>query len=513
MKKNKIKGEALNKLYREAETELKKIPGVVGVGFGYKEKKGRLTKELSLRVYVKKKKADNKVSDKEKIPAEYKGIKTDVLNTFNDKPASCADTTHYDEILGGITITTDDIFFDNGGTLGCLVSLDNEDSRDNIGILSNKHVLDAGLNDRVFHPFFNNPSSIDTLRTENEGVIAKMYNVGTKSNVNFHYPGDSDPTEHPYHIDCATAKVTTSHSSCCPTNCGTKYKPEIKDIGGIRGIRRLQPSDLTDGTPFVVKKIGRRTGLTRGHVVDVNVTYPATGDQKHGTILIAPFEDNCEGLRKFADQGDSGSMILTEQNEVVGLLYSIPDVPSDNDFFGHGIASHIHPVLDFLSCTIITSSESSDSDRRQKAKTDSAHNDQLKKLKQDFISQGPEYKKMYWVLEKNRAEAVRLVNHKRPVTVVWHRNHGPAFVAHFIKNFRNPNHKVPLSIKGTTLPHLLKVMRHVIYEYSSLELKKAIDQYGDQLISCADECSGVHNLLANISKSKQQAPIYHGRNH
>jgi len=502
MGRKKYSSEELNLLFRKAESHFKKFSGVLGVGFGFKEKSGKITENLAFRIYVETKKPLSEISDDEKIPGIFKGIKTDVIHSFNDKLLACEDTQHHDPVVGGITITVDDILFDSGGTLGCLTTLHGESSKDNIGILSNKHVLDRGLNQNVYHPFFNaSGTSIEDIKTRNEGVIAKMYNVGTQSNVNFHYPEDTDPTAHPYYLDCALARVTTSHSSCCPTNCGTKYNPVIEEIGPIKGVRRIQASDIDPASPLIVRKRGRRTGLTSGKVVEVNATY-GSSNPKHGTILVEPLENNCEGLRKFADHGDSGSVVVNENDEVIGLLYSTPDVPGNSPFFGYGIVSHIHPVLDFLNTSIITTSDSGDQQRYLLASKNSKVKS-VNDLKDEFINKNEFCKELYEIFERYRGEVVQLVNHKRPVTILWHRHYGPQFVAHFVKNFNDPNHKVPSEIKNVSLNQLLLVMRKALREYGSKGLKEAIDLYGDQLIEVSGNCTDLETLIFRLTKIEQ----------
>lgn len=502
MKKDTYSRAELNSLFREAEAHFKKFPGVIGVGFGFKEKKGKITDSIAIRVYVETKKEADEIPDSEKIPGLYKGIKTDVVSSFTDELLACADTKHYDPIVGGITITVDDILFDTVGTLGCLTILNNETSKDNIGILSNKHVLDRGLNQSVYHPFFNESGTlINDIKSKNEGVMAKMYNTGTQSNVSFHYPEDSDPATHPYYLDCALAKLTTSYSSCCPTNCGTKYNPEIVEIGPIRGVRRLQPSDIDPATPLIVRKRGRRTGLTRGKVIEVNASYDPS-NAKHGTILIEPIENNCEGLRKFADHGDSGSVVVNDNDEVVGLLFSMPNVPDTSPYFGYGIVSHIHPVLDYLNTTIIVTPQANDAQRYLSEKKDCRLNS-MDELKNAFINKNEFSKELYGVFERYRGEVVQLVNHNRLVTVVWHRHFGPQFVAHFIKNYNDPNHQIPSEINNISLGQLLQVMRNVLTENSSQGLKAALDQYGDKIIEESKNYTDFDTQLSRLSQMDQ----------
>lgn len=64
---------------KKARKELIKLPNVLGVGYGFKEIKGKSTSDLAIVVFVKKKKKPRAVAPEERIQAEYHGIKTDVV--------------------------------------------------------------------------------------------------------------------------------------------------------------------------------------------------------------------------------------------------------------------------------------------------------------------------------------------------------------------------------------------------------------------------------------------------
>ncbi len=68
-----------DKALDKARKELIKLPSVLGVGHGFKEKKGKSTGELAIVVFVKKKKSHGAVDPKERIPANFLGVKTDVV--------------------------------------------------------------------------------------------------------------------------------------------------------------------------------------------------------------------------------------------------------------------------------------------------------------------------------------------------------------------------------------------------------------------------------------------------
>ena len=72
-----------------------------------------------------------------------------------------------------------------------------------------------------------------------------------------------------------------------------------------------------------VYKVGRTTGATEGDVVGIagtgRLTYPTGKAFFAGQLLIEGTPDN-GGL--FSDRGDSGSAILNDQHELVGLLFA-----------------------------------------------------------------------------------------------------------------------------------------------------------------------------------------------
>jgi hypothetical protein len=66
-----------------------------------------------------------------------------------------------------------------------------------------------------------------------------------------------------------------------------------------------------------IKKSGRTTGLTRGTIEQVNVTIRVS----FGADKTALFTDQLLA-GAMSQGGDSGSVVLTEDNEVIGLLFA-----------------------------------------------------------------------------------------------------------------------------------------------------------------------------------------------
>ena len=99
---------------------------------------------------------------------------------------------------------------------------------------------------------------------------------------------------------------------------------------------------ISDIQGKTVYKIGTRTGCKAGKVYSQksvgNLNYEYIGNKKYlNVILIKPHE-----TEKFADSGDSGSLVFYKENEhvhIVGLLFG---TTAD----GGGVACHIKPILD-----------------------------------------------------------------------------------------------------------------------------------------------------------------------
>lgn len=68
--------EEIRRIKDEVESEILEIPGVTGVGIGYKYIGGKKTDEMAIIVYVKEKK---EVPDEDTIPPQIQGISTDVI--------------------------------------------------------------------------------------------------------------------------------------------------------------------------------------------------------------------------------------------------------------------------------------------------------------------------------------------------------------------------------------------------------------------------------------------------
>ncbi len=136
-------------LKKKVSTKLRSIPGVVGVGVGYKVVAGRTTKKLCIRVYVRRKVDEEKLRRSELIPTELRGIETDVIEYREPTPTpGLSPHARWPHLVGGIGIMSWRRNRDAlqrtgnpgamGGTLGMIV-FDKHSGEE--GLVTNAHVV------------------------------------------------------------------------------------------------------------------------------------------------------------------------------------------------------------------------------------------------------------------------------------------------------------------------------------------------------------------------------------
>ena len=304
---------------KELGPSLRAKSNVVATGVGYKVSDGKRTDELCIVCSVTKKLRANQLLSRNLIPALIDGIPTDVIQTGRIRALR---TSRHRPAPGGVSIGHVDI---TAGTLGCLVLKDGE-----LVILSNNHVL-ANSNDASIGDSILQPGPVDGGKSSDR--IATLLDF-----VPINFGGGSVP---PPPSDCPIARAVVSVLNLFARVVGSKSRCQavtvaaaadnlvdaaiatplessavvdnILDIGPIRGVARASLGDA-------VKKSGRTTGLTTGEILQVDVTV----DVSYGAGKVARFVDQLLSGPMSAG-GDSGSAVLNDEDELVGLLFAGSD--------------------------------------------------------------------------------------------------------------------------------------------------------------------------------------------
>lgn len=264
------------------------IYNVIGIGLGSKVTMGINTNEPCIKVLVTKKQPLTKLNSKDIIPKIYKELKTDIIEIGEISQLSLKDRVR--PLVFGCSIMP--LRAPYTGTAGALVT----DGIDYY-ILSNNHVLCICNKIPIGEPILQ-PSRMDGGIYPDD-VVAYLYKFiplitnsqGSKI-LNF--------------ADAAIAKIYKR----------VPFTSYIQSFGTPRGV--IANPDI--GTK--VKKNGRTSGITTGQIVATNVTY----SQPSSATVLSEVENILYRDAIITDSvsmpGDSGSLLLDEDNFAIGLLHS-----------------------------------------------------------------------------------------------------------------------------------------------------------------------------------------------
>lgn len=205
-------------------------------------------------------------------------------------------------IMGGISGANSNL---NGefGTIGYFCRKKSLLQRkSDVYMLSNSHVfadLRKGIVDE--HDLIMQPSPGESAASRPIGILQ-----------HFAHPKLENDVDEANFVDAAIAKLWTNQEI---------HKPIIPMIGNIRGFVEKEDVELDENC----RKFGRTTGFTRGKVfsiyLDIWVKFDRTGQSSffREQFLIEHEKDFCQ---KFVDKGDSGSIVVDDQNYVSGLIFA-----------------------------------------------------------------------------------------------------------------------------------------------------------------------------------------------
>jgi len=459
----------LLELQEEVKSELMLLPNVVNVGVGLKETAGKLTDEIVFQVFVKDKVGENTLQTEQIIPKEIRGFKTDVIKISKARKRS--DTSEHRPIKGGIQIG-------NGkghvGTLGCFARLVADGT---LVLLSNHHVL---FSDGAVVGDIVGQSDIDS-----RCCCCCSYVNGQIGTILS--PSDLDNDV----VDCAIATIDSGITTDFILN-NDMTSTELRIAG---------TEDVIIGDN--VRKIGKTSGLTTGIVNSVTGVVPGKIDQ----IFVRPvdsetFTEATNGKKAFSDSGDSGSVIINEDNNIIGLLWGgDPDTYDVDETY----ACHISDVLDaFRNANREIEIELTPAGRSSASVKYFAKQQRLDLDLREKLLETAAGTKLVVLFETHQKEVLNLVNNNRNVTLIWHRHHGPAFTGYIAKSYRDPISSIPEHVKGITLQELLIKMATVLTENGSPTLKQAIERHAFGVIS---ESYGFTNVTDFIEKMNNKVHV------
>lgn len=312
---------------------------VVACGVGFKQSGGETTDELCLVVSVTKKMPKAQLSAADVVPRTLGAVSTDVqevgiIRTLEGGNGKVR-TERWRPAPGGVSIGHVDI---SAGTLGCLVRRGDE-----LFILSNNHVL-ANVNvgqrgDPIIQPGRHDGGTVaDQIATLEDfwpldfGTASASCPVAAGAERVANWLARLSGSKHRLAAFRETAVMNLVDAAIARPLSEDLVDRTILGIGVPKGAK-----EATLGTKVI--KSGRTTGLTSGQIMQFHVTVQV----KYGEGKLALFEEQLMA-GAMSQGGDSGSVVLDEDDYVIGLLFAGSDATT--------IINPIGFVLDALNVEI-----------------------------------------------------------------------------------------------------------------------------------------------------------------
>ncbi len=317
------------------EASLFRRANVVGIGVAHKVIAGEETDEPCVVVFVERKRPEDELRRRDIVPKALEGIRTDVVETGRFAARELVDPPTVDRTErirpapGGVSIAHERV---TAGTLGVLATRDGR-----AVILSNNHVL-ANENNALFGDPILQPGPADGGRAEDAiahlddfvpiafseralgplgrflerllGPLLSLFGLGLKRL----------PTDGANIVDAAVGLPIANDI----------VAPDILEIGRVIGSANAEVG-------MRVRKSGRTTGLTRGRITALDAVVEVDYGARTAVFRQQVVSD------VLSRGGDSGSLVVTDDNRAVGLLFA-----------GGATTTLMNPIRDVLRALRLT---------------------------------------------------------------------------------------------------------------------------------------------------------------
>ncbi|HYI09826.1 MAG TPA: hypothetical protein VEK57_12250 [Thermoanaerobaculia bacterium] len=328
-----------------AREELAGIAGTTLIYVGCRTVNGRVTEEPALVVGVERKLPLHDLPAEQRIPPRIHGLHTDVVQIAS--PRTCLgidsnDMKEYPNLRGGIQIEA----FTSPGTLGCIATKDGRP----VG-LTNAHVLIGVSKKGKAGQDVGQPVLSSCCSGRKIGRVGETHYTMTR---------DAATAAKAHSLDAGLIELLTGVTYLNEIQIRPSGVPEPSDLPVahlLNGSRRIPDEEIhskAEVRPTVWKR-GAATGETKGIIACYSEKLPSEGNcyafSKEpigdlGMVFYDQYLIRSVNNKPFATDGDSGSVVLDQQNRVVALLWGWIEEK------GMGLATPIGVVLDALGIEI-----------------------------------------------------------------------------------------------------------------------------------------------------------------
>ena len=267
------------------------LENVNGVGVGYKYINNINILEPCIHVLVEKKVDKNYLSKNNLVPKTYMGVKTDIIEVGETQTLSSgALPQKFRPLKGGASISS--VASSETGTLGCIVKKAKLDYFQYF-ILTNNHVVTdlnkTPIGTPIIQPGFICGGSFP------EDTIGRL-----KDFVPIKFIDDGNGTIPENYVDAAIVKIYNK----------ALISDEIHVIGNLKGINTAKLNET-------VVKVGFMTAQSLGKIDTLGLTQTINIASKK----LALFKNQIRA-KLTLNAGDSGSIVINNNDEAVGLLFA-----------------------------------------------------------------------------------------------------------------------------------------------------------------------------------------------
>ncbi len=309
--------ENARRILSEVRADLMARPNVTATGIGWKITNGQKTDTLALVCSVESKQAKDNLLESEQIPASIQDIPTDVrvtgpIHALQDPKRK------FRPAPGGVSIGHVDV---TAGTLGCWVKKNGK-----YYILSNNHVLAnsnlASKGDSILQPgkVDNGKWPLDRLARLYDFIPIQFESGDSDCKIGRNAAGMLNILAAAFErkTRLKAVRILEAPENLVDAAIAEPLLPEyifdeILDIGTI--------SCMTEAElDMAIKKSGRTTGVTTGVIEQIDVSVRVSYGNNKTALFV-----NQLMAGPMSQGGDSGSAVLNERNELIGLLFAGSD--------------------------------------------------------------------------------------------------------------------------------------------------------------------------------------------
>jgi hypothetical protein len=469
-----------------AAAQFAKIPGVTGVGLGGRERDGRPTGELVIKVFVRRKRPPEVLTPGELLPPQFEGIGVDVsvLGEAHQEmsnpllpeaaegtpyvPETDIDKTRYRPLIGGALIQSN-LLGTGAGTGGSFWV--NTADPTKVYLLTNYHVISSS----------DNPTApVGSPVSQPLGVAPLAAGLGPR--IGTFAGGDRQAPR-----DAALVQLDPGTEYFAEIHCMGVISPTTHDVDPV--------SDLALLTPYPVRKYGMRTGLTGGTVEAVMVE--KTVDNIHRTNLMVTTPNVSPEVKGgqtlyFNDHGDSGAALVNDDNQIVGLHFAGDD---DTALVHKSLALPIKDIIDRfadptaegISIRPATADRKGQVQKVPPAAPPPAPDRQgammarpvpgpgaLARVDADLAGSAAG-RRLRALWADHHTELLGLVEHRQRVAVAWQRGGGPVILDTLLRMAADPALAMPATINGQPPMRRIASLHAVFHANASPQLRRTLD--------------------------------------